>query len=322
MPRVSILTPTWNRSGYIKRVWEGLVSQSYRNFEWIVANDGSADDTAQIIRDLAAQSDFPITLINASIRIGKSRMDNEAVRCARGEFILWCDSDDFLLPNALETLLNTWESIPESEKGDFAGITALCESQEGILDNVYPQESHTDVIWNELLSKMKFDFVLFARSDLLKKNPFLEVDFLIPETTVWNILGLKKTRFIPTPLKCIEYKSANCISYSGLMEYNRGRAYAMALSRKNLAYKRHGSWQLITFLRYCIHGDISVLEVINMWREAGGNAALLLFFYPAACLLAMKDEFQSKVRKTHLQYLQAAKFVKISVEELKMKASA
>lgn len=83
-PIVSVLTPTWNRSAYLERVWNGLRSQTYKNIEWIVANDGSTDDTESVVRALAEHSDFPVILINASVHIGKARMDNEAVARAQG----------------------------------------------------------------------------------------------------------------------------------------------------------------------------------------------------------------------------------------------
>ena len=85
-PLISVLTPTWNRSAYLERVWNGLCSQTYKNFEWIVSNDGSTDDTESVVRSLAAKSDFPVMLISASVHVGKARMDNEAVRLASGGF--------------------------------------------------------------------------------------------------------------------------------------------------------------------------------------------------------------------------------------------
>ena len=121
-PLISVLTPTWNRASYLQKVWKGLSAQGFRNFEWIVANDGSQDDTVAVVKALAQKSDFPVTLISASQRVGKSRVDNEAVATARGDFILWCDSDDYLLPNALQTLLDTWNTIPAEERADFCGV--------------------------------------------------------------------------------------------------------------------------------------------------------------------------------------------------------
>ena len=87
IPRISVLTPTWNRAEYLNRVWKGLNAQNFRDFEWIVANDGSQDDTIEVIRELAHKSDFSVTLITASQRVGKSRIDNEDVAASRGAFI-------------------------------------------------------------------------------------------------------------------------------------------------------------------------------------------------------------------------------------------
>ena len=312
---ISVLTPSWNRSSYLEKVWEGLMSQTFRNFEWIVANDGSIDNTADVVKKLAIKSDFPVTLINASTRIGKARMDNEAVRQSQGEFILWCDSDDCLLPNAIEVLVNTWASIPESEKEEFLGVTALCESKDGVLDNLYPNEEYTDLKLNDLLCKMQYDMVLFARADELKKHPFLEVDFLIPETSVWHAVGVKKTRFIPIALKYINYGSENCISFSGLMEYNRGRAHAMAVSRPHLSSVPLSGklriWRLITYLRYCIHGEIDVKNALGMWGGGFSTMIRALIVFPLSFLLAKKDEIQGKVRKTHREYLTAENVVEI-----------
>jgi len=319
IPRVSILTPTWNRASYIKRVWQGLVSQNYRNFEWIVANDGSTDDTAQIIRELAARSDFPIILIDASIRIGKSRMDNEAVRQAQGEFIIWCDSDDYFLPNALETLVNAWESIPDSEKDSFIGVTALCDTKAGVLGNTYPRDEFTDITFNELFNMMQSDLVIFTKSELLKNTPFLEVDFLIPETSVWNEIGINKTRFIPQVLERKSYGEQHCLSFSGRMEYNRGRAYALAISREHqisLLTRRARIWRAINYIRYCTHGEIGFYEAMKIWRAEILSILGFLVITPVSLSLALKDQAQGKVRKTHREFLVALQSVEIDVRIL------
>ena len=70
-----------------------------------MADDGSSDETASVVGELADRSDFPVLLIQSNVHIGKARMDNEAVARASGEFILWNDSDNYLLPNAIERLV-------------------------------------------------------------------------------------------------------------------------------------------------------------------------------------------------------------------------
>ena len=313
-PLVSILTPTWNREKYLSSVWDGLDKQTNKSFEWIVANDGSDDDTVETVRTLAQKSDFPVTLINASTRIGKSRMDNEAVRCARGEFILWCDSDDVLLPNAVDKLLASWDSIPESQRKEFAGVTALCDTKDGILGDSYPTSEYTDLEFNQLFEKMRSDLVIFTRSSLVKSTPFMEVDFLISESSVWNIIGVKKTRFIPVVLKRVNYGEDHCLSLSGLMEYNRGKAYAMSITKdynKGKLNVKDKLWRMITYTRYCIHGEININEALRAWKAGIISTATFLVLFPLAYALVIKDRLQGKVRKTHREYLAAREVVEI-----------
>lgn len=295
------------------------MSQTYHSFEWVVANDGSHDKTVELVSDLASKSNFPVTLINASTRIGKSRMDNEAVAAARGEFILWCDSDDYLMPDALEVLIDTWNSIPAHNKGSFCGVTALCETKKGILGKAYPLSEYTDIPFNDLYNSLRSDLVIFTKSELLKRTPFLEVDFLIPETSVWNEIGVRKTRFIPKAIKRVSYGEEHCLSYSGRMEYSRGRAYALAVTRK---YQQHilplraRVWRAINYIRYCFHGEINFIEAMRIWRGGIGSTLGFVVIAPFSVLLAIKDQIQGKVRKTHREFLAAERAVEINTRRL------
>lgn len=318
MPFVSVLTPTWNRASYLSRVWTALSAQTSKNFEWIVANDGSSDETVTVVRELGARSDFAVTLIDASCRIGKSRMDNEAVRAARGQFVLWCDSDDTLEPNAIEILERSWSSVPEEERGGFLGVAALCRTAEGTLGRSYPKEESVLTL-NELLWGVKSDLVILARSDLMKATPFPEVDFLAPETSVWNVVGLHKVRFVPLTLKQANYGEANCVSFSGLMEYNRGRAYAMAISNPHVEpflSPRSRMVRALNFLRYSIHGEIRFPEALRLWNGGPAGKLGLYAAYPLAMLLAARDKAQKKVRRTHREFLRAAEAVQVHHEVL------
>ena len=320
-PLVSILTPTWNRADYIERVWRGIQSQTYGAIEWIVADDGSDDDTISSLKRLASCSAFPILLIRANVHIGKVRMDNEAIAQARGEFIVWCDSDDYLLPNAIEHLVATWISIREIDRVDYVGVTALCADLKGIISTPFPKEGVFDTTWNDLseIYRVKGDMLYLTKSCELKKNLFPEVDFVVPEGVTWTTLGHKKVRITPNVMQMKEYKAANCISYSGKMEYCRGRAYSLATSERNLKKYSHSfpirCWKLITYIRYSIHGEIRINESINLW---GSNNSLIFFILMIcpAYIFVLKDRLQGKVRKTHIDFIKANKLVNITYEEI------
>jgi glycosyltransferase involved in cell wall biosynthesis len=316
-PLVSVLTPTWNRSSYLRRVWDGLNAQTYRNFEWIVADDGSTDDTAITLSELRAKSTFPVLIIRASVRIGKARMDNQAVAQARGEFILWNDSDDYLLPHAIERLVAVWESIPEERRSEFVGVTALCRATNQDISIVLPQVGQFDMTWNDLSEKYGVigDMLYFTKASALKGQPFPVVDFVIPEGVVWSALGNLKARVIPEVLKVNEYRTHNAVSFTGKMEYNRGRAYALAISEHNLRMYprrvRSRLWKLINYIRYSLHGEIDMHEAIKLW---GNNSSLFSFILilPISYLFVLKDRAQGKVRKTHREFLAAQNRVVIT----------
>lgn len=308
--RVSILTPTHERAALLERVWSGLASQTCREFEWIVSDDGSTDNTAEVVRQLATKSDFPVVYLRADRHVGKIRMDNEAVRRARGEFILWCDSDDYLLPEAVKRLLHCWETIPAQDRSEYVGVTALCTSSTGTTADPFPGVAWKDVSWNDLAAKhrVRTDMLFFARADALQATPFPEVDIVIPESVVWSALGHRRSRLISESLMFKEYQgAAGGLSFAGVMSYNRGRAYALAQTTHAFqSYPASWSerwWQQITFLRYCRHGEIGMRDALRLWRA--GFRFLLALSLPVAWLLAFRDASQGKVRKTHRQFLAA-----------------
>ena len=317
----SILTPTWNRGAYLKRVFEGLQNQTFCHFEWIVADDGSNDNTADVIKEFAKDSNFPIIFIHADSHVGKVRVDNESISHARGEFIIWCDSDDFFRPTALQRIWETWLTIPLVERENFIGITALASTTEGIITNPFPDVMYKDVSWNDLsqLYKVSADMLFCVRSNALKSNPFPEVDMVIPESVVWTAIGNKPTRLIPEALIVKEYQAVNAISFSGTMSYNRGRAYSLATTTQNLSkYRTPFSikfWRLITFIRYSVHGEIPIITSLKLWDK---NSSYLTFAFalPFALALVVNDRLQGKVRFTHREFLLAKTSALITIQML------
>lgn len=313
-PRISVVTPSWNRATYLTRVWAGLCKQSYADFEWIVANDGSNDETIGVVSELAAKSRFQMTLINASVRVGKSCMDNVMVRAAQGEFVIWCDSDDVLEPDALKVLIEAWDELPSDMRSGYMGVSARAFTEEGILGREMPAGAD-GWTWNRIYEQLRSDLVILARKDLLLSNPFLEVDYLIPETSVWNIIGVRRSRFIDKPLKRVFYNQPLALSFSGKMQYNRGRAYALARNYPYVKERLGLMGELVrgmNYIRYCAHGDVPFLTAARLWT--GGVVSLLtlaLVAVPAA-FLVIRDRLRGAVEKTHIPFEQAKRQVEIT----------
>jgi glycosyltransferase involved in cell wall biosynthesis len=319
--KISVLTSTWNRGHLLERVWESLRAQTFKDFEWVVVNDGSEDNTVELVRGLGDLSDFDITLINASLRVGKSCADNRAIDAARGNFIVLCDSDDAFEPKALEILMCTWEGIPVSERRNYCGVTALCGSDGRVLGNrFYENERLKDIVWNELYTKLGSDLVIFTRAELLRNNKFPEVDYYISESSVWSKIGVLQTRFNPLVLQRKYYKESNSISFSGHMSFNRGHAYALAITRDYvrdyLSYMERLR-RFINYFRYCVHGDIALRSAISLWMPSRIELLALLFILPISMFLSTKDRLERKVRKTHIDFLISRSVVTFQIERFK-----
>ncbi len=115
-PLITVFTPTYNRADCINRVYESLEAQTFRDFEWLVVDDGSGDGTESVMQDFAESASFPVRY-EKQAHAGKHVAWNRAVRDARGKFFVTADSDDAFLPESLGALLRMWDTITEDGRG-------------------------------------------------------------------------------------------------------------------------------------------------------------------------------------------------------------
>ena len=203
----------------------------------------------------------------------------------------------------------------------FAGITALAATEHGRIANPIPHQAFTDVSWNDLRETHQVvkDMLFCARADLLKAHPFPEVDLVIPESVVWSAIGHLLTRHIPEVLLIKEYQAVNAISFTGLMSYNRGRAYSLVSTERHLKnYPK--TWKvrllrLVKFIRYSIHGGLGLGEARRLWKDNSGSFVYWMTF-PFAMALAFKDRLQKKVIKSHREFDAVKHSVILTVDEL------
>lgn len=100
MSKISVIVPVYNAREYISRCINSLLTQTYTNLEILIVNDGSTDNTADIIKEYLSK----VTLIEQSNQ-GVSSARNHALKYARGDYILFLDSDDYLDPDCIEKLI-------------------------------------------------------------------------------------------------------------------------------------------------------------------------------------------------------------------------
>jgi glycosyltransferase involved in cell wall biosynthesis len=110
-PKISIVMPTYNRAGFILETIESIRQQTYTNWELIIIDDGSEDNTEEIIKQV---DDCRIQFYKAGkVGIG-IKLKNVGIKRASGEFIAFMDSDDLWMPEKLSKQLEVLEEHPQA----------------------------------------------------------------------------------------------------------------------------------------------------------------------------------------------------------------
>jgi len=106
-PKVSVIMCVYNGEKYLRSALESILSQTFREFEFIIVNDGSSDNTSLILNGYA---DPRIKLINNPVNSGLTKSLNIAVMASKGEFIAQMDADDISTPDRIEKQLKAFET--------------------------------------------------------------------------------------------------------------------------------------------------------------------------------------------------------------------
>jgi len=108
-PKVSICVPTYNRKDYLRETLDSIFAQTYKDYEVVVVDDGSTDGTAEMLTD----RDYPIRY-HWQKNSGDATARNKLIKLAKGEFVTFIDSDDLLMPDAVERMMK----IMQAEGGE------------------------------------------------------------------------------------------------------------------------------------------------------------------------------------------------------------
>lgn len=135
---VTVFTPTFNRAHTLGRLYASLCNQTSQNFEWLVVDDGSIDNTRSLIDSFIAEGRIPIRYIykeNGGLYTGY----NVAYANIQTELCYCMDSDDYLPNNTIEIIEQEWK---RADHNRFAGLIGLAYNHDGMvpLGGLYPKE--------------------------------------------------------------------------------------------------------------------------------------------------------------------------------------
>lgn len=210
-PFITILTPTYNRASLLPRLFDSLLRQTSKDFEWIVVDDGSTDDTREVVANLKEKCGgaFPMGYVYKA-NGGKHMAINIGAERARGELLFIADSDDLLTDDALETVENSWHDI--SDDKSFAGIAGLditMDTREVIGSGLPQEQIDCNAIDIRYRHHVTGDMKEVFRTEVLREFPFPEFagERFCPEQLVWFRMARRyRLRYINKPIYIADYQ--------------------------------------------------------------------------------------------------------------------
>ena len=163
---LTVFTPAFNRADLLPRGFEALKKQSCKGFVWLIVDDGSTDNTKEVVQGFQAEEcGFEIRYVykeNGGLHTGY----NTAIEHADTELCMCIDSDDWIADNAVERILNTWKMV---KRPDCAGIVGLDADTTGNpVCRIHADEPYINLNAYDATHKWEGDRKLVIRTDLYK----------------------------------------------------------------------------------------------------------------------------------------------------------
>ncbi len=167
--KVSVIMSVFNGQRYVKESVKSILGQSFKDFEFIIVNDGSADRTGEILENFS-QQDSRIKVISNSVNIGLTKSLNKAIKIAQGEYIARQDADDISLPERIAKQVAFLETHQEIK---VLGTFGYAINKDG------------KILRKEILPVLSQEI----KKHLIKANPFIHTSVMIRKETLDKVQG-------------------------------------------------------------------------------------------------------------------------------------
>lgn len=309
--KISIIVPVYNVEAYLSECLHSVVNQTFRDMEIILVDDGSTDRSLEIMREFA-EKDSRIKIITQP-NSGVSEARNTGIRAASGEYILFVDSDDTIMPDSVETLYN---KACETDSDLLLGNALWCYP-DGRQETVFKrnEELNSQVgIPGEAcyikLMKIKCAFpplvyLFFMKRELIIRNKLFFKEGIIHEDILWCIKAmLSATRVTMIDFNYYYYRRREgSLTNSDNMEYRINSLIVVAQEIKKMIRKlkkEKESPELIDSLYTEIFGQSRYINNLQRETNANGGQSFLSTRFFAKLLLEIYPELSHEKQREYL----------------------
>lgn len=228
LPFITIFTPTYNRAQTLPQLYESLCRQSDKDFIWLIVDDGSSDNTSELIAQWAKEGKIKVSYTRQQ-NSGKMRAHNHGARLAQSELFLCVDSDDFLADNAIADIHSAWEKRERNVCGIIAHKCIVDKAKNTRTARTFPIKGPTSQF--DLYSTgYKGDLTLVFRTDILRQYPFPEIEDekFITEATAYDLIDLNhKYMLLDKALTICEYRPDGYTANAAKTELQYPKGWAL-----------------------------------------------------------------------------------------------
>lgn len=278
MKKMTIFTPTYNRAYILPRLYKSLCTQTCKEFEWLIVDDGSEDETENLVKWWMKQKKIVIRYYKQP-NGGKQRAHNVGVEKSDGELFVCVDSDDYVTPEFVEKHLKCREKLNDKS---YAGIISLKGYKDGRpTGNYFPKDLKRTTLTN-LYGKRKFygDATLVYYTKILRQYPFIvdEGEKFIGEGFVYYQIDQKYDLLVlPEILMIVEYlddgysKNVRKITKDNPKSYTR-------LKKQSIQYSKTWKEKFIQTILYMVGCRLSGQQQV---KNAPYKILAILAYLPA-----------------------------------------
>jgi len=196
-PKITVLMSVYNGEKYLREAMDSILNQTFKDYEFIIVNDGSTDRTLGILQ---SYRDPRIRIINNQENIGLTKSLNEGLKLAKGEYIARQDADDLSLPGRLARQLSFMEAHPEV--GGLGTWADIIDAQGKRLRTVQGPANHDEICAHLLIHNPFVHTSMFVRRQTLEKAGGYQENLRYAQDydLWWRLSQVRRVAVIPQAL--------------------------------------------------------------------------------------------------------------------------
>jgi len=294
---ITVFTPTFNRKDTLLRLYTSLLKQTFRDFEWIVLDDGSTDDTEDLIRNWALEGEILIKYHRVK-NGGKHRAINKGLEIANRELFFIVDSDDYLLENSLHLILKYYYPIKDNDS--IIGVTGFRVYPDGKLIGGKKFPNHitdSNLIERRSRYKVTADLAQVFKTKIFKEFLFPNIpdENFVAESIVWNRMCISYSmRYFNEAIYVGEYLEGG-LSNNSVRNRRKNSQYSTLLYKELVSNPLAGiKLKLKSATNFWRFGFYRNKNIFKLFREIKNYKYSIICLFAGLCYY-IKDSFKDEI---------------------------